>query len=74
MKNKSELHYKSQQLLDPFLHHLSQNTLAGDCSPAYPPVCKLPPPPDLDCKEISFRHFQGLPLDQHQFDGDDCES
>ncbi len=51
----------------------------GNCSAAYPDVCIPPPPPDLDCGEISHRRFRVLPLDPHGFDGNDndglgCES
>jgi len=52
-------------------------TSAG-CDPAYPTVCIPPPPPDLDCKDITFRRFTVLPPDPHRFDGDHdgvgCES
>jgi micrococcal nuclease len=51
---------------------------SGNCSPAYPTVCIAPPPPDLDCKDISFRRFKVLAPDPHNFDGDHdgigCES
>jgi hypothetical protein len=51
---------------------------AANCSPAYPTVCIPPPPPDLDCKDIPYRNFQGLPPDPHRFDADHdgigCES
>jgi micrococcal nuclease len=50
----------------------------SNCDPAYPTVCIPSPPPDLDCKDISFRRFQVLPPDPHHFDGDGdgigCES
>jgi micrococcal nuclease len=50
----------------------------GNCDPSYPSVCIPPPPPDLDCGDISFRRFTVLPPDPHGFDGDDdgigCES
>lgn len=53
-------------------------TRAAACSPSYPTVCIPPPPPDLDCKDISFRRFTVLPPDPHGFDGDHdgigCES
>jgi micrococcal nuclease len=49
-----------------------------NCDPSYPGVCIPPPPPDLDCKDISYRRFQVLPPDPHHFDGDGdgigCES
>lgn len=52
---------------------------SGKCDPSYPTVCVPPPPPDLDCGEISFRRFTVLPPDPHHFDGPDndgigCES
>lgn len=51
---------------------------AGPCDPAYPTVCIPPPPPDLDCGQISHRRFQVLAPDPHNFDGDGngigCES
>ncbi|MBL1173580.1 excalibur calcium-binding domain-containing protein [Pantanalinema sp. GBBB05] len=40
------------------------------CSPAYPEICIPPPPPDLDCKDISFRNFKVLSPDPHRFDRD----
>lgn len=50
----------------------------GTCDEAYPTVCIPPPPPDLDCGDISFRRFAVLPPDPHRFDGDQdgigCES
>ena len=48
------------------------------CDPAYPGVCIPPPPPDLDCGEISHGRFQVLASDPHGFDRDKdgigCES
>ena len=48
------------------------------CDPAYPTVCISPPPPDLDCNEISYRRFKVLRPDPHGFDRDGdgigCES
>lgn len=50
----------------------------GNCDPSYATVCIPPPPPDLDCGQISFRRFTVLPPDPHGFDGDHdgvgCES
>lgn len=37
------------------------NTGGGNCDPAYPTVCIPPPPPDLDCGDISIRRFQVNP-------------
>jgi micrococcal nuclease len=53
--------------------------VGGSCSPAYPDVCIPPPPPDLDCGDISHRRFRVLSPDPHRFDGSDddglgCES
>jgi micrococcal nuclease len=54
----------------------------ANCHPSYPTVCIPPPPPDLDCGQISFRNFQVIYTvpgpDPHNFDGDrdgvGCES
>jgi len=43
---------------------------ADECDPSYPDVCIPPPPPDLDCANISYRNFRVLPPDPHHFDGD----
>ena len=49
-----------------------------NCDPSYPTVCIPPPPPDLDCGDISFRRFTVLAPDPHNFDRDHdgigCES
>ena len=42
----------------------------ANCDAAYPTVCIPPPPPDLDCGEISFTNFTVLSPDPHRFDGD----
>jgi len=42
----------------------------GSCDPAYPTVCIPPPPPDLDCGDISYRRFAVRPPDPHRFDSD----
>jgi endonuclease YncB( thermonuclease family) len=48
------------------------------CSPAYPGVCIPPPPPDIDCGQISYRRFKVVAPDPHNFDADHdgigCES
>jgi hypothetical protein len=50
----------------------------GNCDAAYPDVCIPPPPPDLDCGDITYRDFRVLPPDPHRFDRDHdgigCES
>jgi micrococcal nuclease len=43
---------------------------SGACDPSYPGVCIPPPPPELDCSDVRFDHFQVLPPDPHRFDGD----
>jgi micrococcal nuclease len=40
------------------------------CDRSYPTVCIPPPPPDLDCSDIRYRHFKVLPPDPQHFDGD----
>jgi hypothetical protein len=40
------------------------------CAAEYPTVCIPPPPPDLDCSQISFRNFPVLQPDRHRFDSD----
>jgi micrococcal nuclease len=51
---------------------------SSNCDPSYPTVCIPPPPPDLDCKDISFRRFKVIGSDPHHFDSDGdgigCES
>jgi micrococcal nuclease len=45
-------------------------TTPAACDPSYPTVCIPPPPPDLDCADISYRRFTVLPPDPDHFDGD----
>jgi micrococcal nuclease len=53
------------------LTHPSSPALAqNNCSSAYPDICIAPPPPDLDCVDISQRNFRVLAPDPHKFDGD----
>ncbi|WP_013335005.1 thermonuclease family protein [Gloeothece verrucosa] len=40
------------------------------CDPSYPDICIPPPPPALDCGQISQRRFRVLAPDPHGFDGD----
>lgn len=53
-------------------------TAHGKCDPSYPGVCIPPPPPDLDCSDVSHRDFQVKAPDPHGFDGDNdgigCET
>jgi hypothetical protein len=57
---------------------VSGGTGNSNCDSSYPSVCIPPPPPDLDCGDISYRHFQVLSPDLHNFDRDGdgigCES
>ena len=54
--------------------------IAGNrpCDPSYPTVCIPPPPPDLDCGDVTYRNFPVRPPDPHHFDGEGdgfgCES
>ncbi|MFM6205336.1 hypothetical protein [Planktothrix sp.] len=47
-----------------------------NCDPAYPKdlagneICIPSPPPDLNCKDISYRQFVVLDPDPHNFDSD----
>jgi hypothetical protein len=49
-----------------------------DCDSSYPDVCIPPPPPNLNCDDISERNFEVRSPDPHGFDGDNdgigCES
>lgn len=42
----------------------------SNCHPSYPTVCIPPAPPDLDCKDISYRRFKVIGSDPHRFDRD----
>ena len=44
--------------------------IGENCEPAYPDACIAPPPPDLDCRDVTQRRFTVLPPDPHNFDGD----
>jgi len=44
-------------------------TSGNRCDPSYPDVCIPPPPPDLDCSDVKYRHFTVKPPDPHNFDG-----
>jgi hypothetical protein len=43
---------------------------SSNCAAEYPTVCIPPPPPDLNCGDITFRRFTVLPPDRHNFDTD----
>lgn len=42
----------------------------AQCAAEYPTVCIPPPPPDLNCGDITFRNFTVLEPDRHNFDTD----
>ena len=43
---------------------------ASRCDPSYPGVCIPPPPPDLNCGDVSVRLFRVVGVDPHEFDRD----
>ena len=43
---------------------------SSKCASAYPERCIPPPPPDLDCEDLTQRNFLVLPPDPHHFDPD----
>ena len=47
----------------------TQQGIEEDCDPSYPKVCIPPPPPDLNCGDITFRNFEVVPPDPHRLDG-----
>ncbi len=50
---------------------MGSDSVAGKvCDRAYPTDCIPPPPPDLNCSDISHRNFKVLSPDPHRFDGD----
>jgi hypothetical protein len=48
-----------------------EETEETTCDSSYPDLCIPPPPPDLNCDDISTRNFEVLPPDPHGFDGND---
>lgn len=42
----------------------------GNCDASYPDFCIPPPPPDLNCGDISGRNFTVRRPDPHGFDTD----
>ena len=52
--------------------------MSDKCDSSYPDVCISPPPPDLNCSDVSYKDFKVLPPDPHGFDregdGVGCES
>lgn len=57
---------------------VAQASNQTNCDPSYPDVCIAPPPPDLNCGDITYRDFRVTGADPHRFDGDQdgigCES
>jgi hypothetical protein len=49
---------------------VSPVTAQRECDPSYVGVCIPPPPPDLDCGEITERNFEVVGADPHDFDRD----
>jgi micrococcal nuclease len=47
-----------------------QKDAGPECDPSYPDVRIAPPPPDLDCPDISFSSFHVIGSDPHHFDAD----
>jgi micrococcal nuclease len=47
-----------------------EEKISTSCDSAYSGVCIPPPPPDLDCKDISDKNFNVRSPDPHNFDGD----
>ncbi len=43
---------------------------SGRCDPNYAGACIAPPPPDLDCSDITARRFRVVGTDVHRFDSD----
>ena len=43
---------------------------SGRCDPNYSGACIPPPPPDLDCSDITERRFRVVGTDIHRFDSD----
>lgn len=41
-----------------------------NCDPSYPNVCIPPPPPDLNCGDITDKNVRVLPPDPHGLDRD----
>lgn len=49
---------------------VTQTNVPANCHPSYPGVCIPPPPPDLNCGDITFRRFTVIGSDPHNFDTD----
>ena len=50
--------------------NLSGGGGGAKCHSSYPSVCVPPPPPDLDCGDISHKNFTVVGSDPHGFDSD----
>jgi hypothetical protein len=55
-----------------------ENSGGNECDSSYPDVCIPPPPPDLNCADVSGKRFSVQGSDPHGFDRDNdgvgCES
>lgn len=49
---------------------MTTNVSQRNCDLSYPDLCLAPPPPDLDCGDLSARNFRVVGSDPHRFDGD----
>ncbi len=67
-----------QRVPAPGFEDVPEMIVESDCDPSYPDVCIPPYPPDLDCRDISYRNFYVSRADPHGFDPDKngigCES
>ena len=70
----------SQQVPAPGFEDVPEMIVESEngCDPAYPDVCIMPYPPDLNCGDIRYSNFRVVGGDPHGFDGDNdgigCES
>jgi hypothetical protein len=56
-----------------FVFYFSSTQTYGQidkCDSSYPDVCISPPPPDLNCSDISYNDFRVLQPDPHGFDSE----
>lgn len=71
--HQEQINVADSVLNPPVLSSANANAVASsqqNCHPAYPDICIAPPPPDLDCGDISSRNFRVVGSDPHRFDGD----
>ena len=54
-----------------FVPFVVGNRPPSECSPAYPTICLLPPPPDINCPQLApMVNIPTLPPDPHGLDAD----